>query len=93
MSAIIAEVTPGIDFTASSTCFRTGSQALTAPASTLIEKNTLPSLITMSDTAPLSVSLAAIGGCDRRKAFENLIFGGRHVRNLPARFSGFVAPR
>ena len=34
--------------------------------------------------------LAAVGGRNRRKAFENLFFGQRHARNLPARLVEFV---
>ncbi len=61
VSAIMAESTPGTERTASSTRLRTGSQALTAPASTLIEKNTLPSLMTISEIAPVSVTLRPSG--------------------------------
>ncbi len=39
----MAETTPGIAFTAASAALRTGSHACTAAASTVIEKNTLPS--------------------------------------------------
>ena len=51
--AIIADCTPGTARTACSARLRTGSQAFTAPASTLIEKNTLPSLTTTSESAPV----------------------------------------
>ena len=53
VSATIADCTPGIALTASSARFRTGSQACTTPASTVIEKNTLPSVATMSDSVPV----------------------------------------
>ena len=53
VSATIADCTPGIALTASSARFRTDSQACTTPASTVIEKNTLPSVATMSDSAPV----------------------------------------
>src|SRR6185312_10094000 len=44
VSAIIAAVTPGIARTAASACARTLSQARASAASTLMEKNTLPSV-------------------------------------------------
>ncbi len=53
VNATMADCTPAIAFTTCSACFRTGSQACTAAASTLIEKNTLPSLATMSDSVPV----------------------------------------
>src|SRR4051812_35531638 len=49
VSAIIATVTPGIARTAASASARTLSQARASAASTLIEKNTFPSLTAMSD--------------------------------------------
>src|SRR5262245_19926316 len=49
----MVDTTPGMARTAASAALRTGSQACTAPASTLIEKYTLPSLTTMSDSLPL----------------------------------------
>ncbi len=61
VSATIAEITPGIALTASSTCLRIGSQALTSAASTLSEKNTFPSVTTISDRTPLSVSFTPPG--------------------------------
>ncbi len=54
VSAIIDEVTPGTARTAASAFARTSSQAFASAASTLIEKNTLPSLTTMSDRTPAS---------------------------------------
>src|SRR5215211_6168270 len=56
VSATITDWTPGRARTAASAALRTGSQRGTAAESTLIEKNTLPSVTTMSDSAPLSVS-------------------------------------
>ena len=53
VSATMTEVTPGMARTASSTFLRIGSQAFTAAASTVIEKNTLPSLTTISDSVPV----------------------------------------
>src|SRR3954470_6932422 len=49
VSAIIATVTPGIARTAASASARTLSHARASAASTLMEKNTLPSLTAMSD--------------------------------------------
>ena len=45
--------TPASARTASSARLRTGSQALTSAASTVIEKNTLPSLATTSESVPV----------------------------------------
>jgi hypothetical protein len=56
VSATMAEVTPGMPRTASSAALRTASQRWTTAASTLIEKNTLPSLTTMSDSVPVAGS-------------------------------------
>src|SRR5580704_2068973 len=50
VSAIIAAVTPGMARTALSASARTLSQARASCASTLIEKNTLPSLTVISDS-------------------------------------------
>src|SRR5216683_1888376 len=49
VSAIMATVTPGMARTAASACARTLSHARASAASTLIEKNTLPSLTDMAD--------------------------------------------
>src|SRR5436190_21709211 len=49
VSAIMADTTPGTARTAASAALRTASQAGTAAASTVIEKNTLPSVTTTSD--------------------------------------------
>src|SRR5437763_7483346 len=49
VSATRAEVTPGMAHTAVSAALRTASQFFTTAASTVIEKNTLPSLTTISD--------------------------------------------
>src|SRR5262245_51920900 len=53
VSATIADVTPGIARTTSSACLRTDSQAFTCAASTVIEKTTLPSVASTSDSAAL----------------------------------------
>src|SRR6202166_3087660 len=50
VSAIMATVTPGIARTAASASARTLSQARASAASTLIEKNTLPSLTDIADS-------------------------------------------
>src|SRR3982074_1789576 len=55
VSAIIAAVTPGIARTAASAAARTPSQARASAASTLIEKNTLPSLTDIADKTLESV--------------------------------------
>ncbi len=56
VSATRTDCTPGSVRTACSAAARTLSQALAAPASTVIENNTLPSLVTMSDSLPAAVS-------------------------------------
>src|SRR5437762_48347 len=50
VKAIMATVTPGMARTAASASARTLSQARASVASTLIEKNTLPSLAVMADS-------------------------------------------
>src|SRR6202035_10374 len=50
VSAIMATVTPGMARTADSACARTLSQARASAASTLIEKNTLPSVTDIADS-------------------------------------------
>src|SRR5580698_8511227 len=54
VSATITDLTPGTARIAASARSRTASQALTAPASTVIDKNTLPSLATTSESFPLA---------------------------------------
>src|SRR5476649_2803562 len=61
VSAIIATVTPGIARTAVSASARTLSQARASVVSTLIEKNTLPSLTAMSDRTLASVRATPAG--------------------------------
>ena len=53
VKAISTDCTPGTARIASSARFRTGSQAFTAAASTVMDKNTLPSLTTISDSVPV----------------------------------------
>src|SRR6478736_10284937 len=50
VSAIMATLTPGTARTAASACERTPSQARASAASTLIEKNTLPSVTEIADS-------------------------------------------
>src|SRR5260370_15015139 len=50
VSAIMATVTPGMARTAASACTRTLSHARASAASTLIEKNTLPSVTVIADS-------------------------------------------
>ena len=68
VSATSADVTPGTARTAFSAASRTGSQALTVAASTVIEKNTLPSETTMSDSTRASVSCVPPGAGTRARA-------------------------
>src|SRR3954470_18605864 len=67
VSATIADVTPGIARTTSSACLRTDSQAFTSAASTVMEKNTLPSVASTSDSAPLLCSGDPSGQLTRAK--------------------------
>jgi len=53
VSATITEVTPGMTLTAASARLRTGSQAWTTAAFTVMEKNTLPSATRISDRTPV----------------------------------------
>src|SRR6266849_2418930 len=61
VSAIIATVTPGMARTAASASARTLSQAWASVASTLIEKNTLPSLTDIADKTLASVKATPRG--------------------------------
>jgi hypothetical protein len=61
VSAIMAVVTPGIARTAASACARTLSQARASAASTLIEKNTLPSLTVIGDSTSALVKATPRG--------------------------------
>src|SRR5437867_9107808 len=63
VSAIIAAVTPGIARTAASACARTLCQARASAASTLMEKNTLPSVTEIADS-----TLALVKGTPRGEA-------------------------
>src|SRR5476651_1248797 len=61
VSAIMAAVTPGMARTAASAWVRTLSQARASVASTLIEKNTLPSLTDIADNTSASVKATPRG--------------------------------
>ncbi len=61
VSAIIAMVTPGMARTAASAAARTLSQARASLASTLIEKNTLPSFAVMAESTPALVKATPRG--------------------------------
>jgi hypothetical protein len=57
----MTDLVSGSARTVASAAFRTASQRGTAPASTLIEKNTLPSVATMSESRPLFESAEPSG--------------------------------
>src|SRR4029079_1003165 len=61
VSAIMATLTPGMARTAVSACARTLSQARASAASTLIEKNTLPSVTEIADSTLALVSATPRG--------------------------------
>src|SRR5882672_6061113 len=61
VSAIIAVVTPGMARTAASACARTLSHARASAASTLIEKNTLPSVTVIADSTSALVKAVPRG--------------------------------
>src|SRR5205814_10261642 len=61
VSAIMATLTPGMARTAASACARTLSQARASAASTLIEKNTLPSVTVMADNTSALVKATPRG--------------------------------
>ena len=68
VSAIIATVTPGMARTAASACARTLSQARASAASTLIEKNTLPSVTVIADSTLALVKATPRGDATLAKA-------------------------
>src|SRR3954465_16002867 len=68
VNAIIATVTPGIARTAVSAWARTLSQARASAASTLIEKNTLPSLTVIADSTSALVRATPRGDATLAKA-------------------------
>src|SRR4029077_14686603 len=86
VSATITDCTPGRAVTAFWARSRTASQAVTAPASTVIEKNTLPSAKTLSQSLPVLgrgtlSGLAICPSAARTSSFEALISGS------PAKFA------
>ena len=87
------DCTPGTARTAASAALRTGSQRGTAAASTLIEKNTLPSVTTTSDSAPRGGQRLAMRACDFGERVENLVLGHRHAGLLEAASSRPAAHR
>src|SRR6476620_1925272 len=68
VSAIMAAVMPGMARTAASACARTLSQARASAASTLIEKNTLPSLTVTGDSTLALVKATPRGDATLAKA-------------------------
>ena len=85
VNATSADCTPGTARTASSAALRTGSQSFTAAASTVIEKNTLPSATTMSDRTFASVSAMPPGAGTIAKAAITCSLRHRHDRYPYAR--------
>ncbi len=78
VSAIIATLTPGMARTAFSACARTLSQARASAASTLIEKNTLPSVTVIADSTLALVKGDAARRHHPGKAIENLLLRHAH---------------
>jgi hypothetical protein len=74
VSATIAEMTPGTARTAASAALRTGSQLGTKAASTVIEKNTLPSVTITSDSLPVAGNAAPSGLFTRASAVRTSVF-------------------
>src|SRR6202022_1749746 len=68
VSAIIATATPGMARTAASAWLRTLSHARASAASTLIEKNTLPSLTDIADNTLASLKATPPGDATLAKA-------------------------
>src|SRR5437660_3634918 len=68
VSAIMATLTPGMARTAASACARTLSQARASAASTLIEKNTLPSVTEIADSTLALVKATPRGEATLAKA-------------------------
>ena len=62
VSATMAPATPGIALTTRSAAARSGSISCARAAGTVIEKNTLPSAMKMSDTKPRSTMLPVKSG-------------------------------
>src|SRR4051812_44632316 len=68
VSAIMATLTPGMARTAASACARTLSQARASAASTLMEKNTLPSEAVIADSTLALVKATPRGDATLAKA-------------------------
>src|SRR5882762_5220091 len=68
VSAIMATVTPGMARTAASACARTVSHARASAASTLMEKNTLPSEAVIADSTLALVKATPRGEATLAKA-------------------------
>src|SRR6202166_1067990 len=68
VNAIMATLTPGMPRTAASAAARTLSQARASVASTLIEKNTLPSLTVIGDSTPALVKATPRGDATLARA-------------------------
>ena len=80
VSAIIAAATPGIARTAASACARTSSHARASAASTLIEKNTLPSVTEIADSTLALVRATPRGDATLAKGIQNLLLRYAHSR-------------
>src|SRR5262249_16369328 len=74
VSATMTEATPGSALTAASARLRTGSHAFTAAASTVMEKKTLPSDTTMSDSAPVWGNASPSGLSTRSRLASTSLF-------------------
>src|ERR1700730_10761953 len=74
VSATMTEATPGSALTTASARLRTGSQAFTTAASTVMEKNTLPSETTMSDRAPVLGKASPSGLATRSRLARTSLF-------------------
>ena len=76
----MATVTPGMARTAASASARVLSQARASAASTLIEKNTLPSLTVMADNTPALLKATPRGDITLARRIENLLL--RHAQGV-----------
>ena len=77
----MAESTPGTARTAISAALRTGSQAGTSAASTVIEKNTLPSLTITSESLPVAGNATPSGLFTAARAVR-IVFLSTAIRTL-----------
>ena len=83
----MAAVMPGMARTAASACARTLSQARASAASTLIEKNTLPSLTVTGDSTLALVKATPRGDITLARRIENLLLRYAHGAS-PGALSG-----